>query len=93
MDIGNTPGVLKYYLTNYLIWFNNNKVLFWDRSNDVWCLNLDSYSWHKQATSNLKPQPRYGQCQIELGDKHLLVLGEISRKNNVEDVSNLKSLL
>lgn len=45
-------------------------------SNDVWCLNLDSYSWHKQTTSNLKPQPRYGQSQIELGEKHLLILGE-----------------
>lgn len=45
------------------------------RCNDVWCLNLDTYSWHKQLTSNLKPQPRYGQSQIELGEKHLLVLG------------------
>lgn len=47
-----------------------------DSSNDVWCLNLDSYYWHKQTTSNLKPQPRYGQSQIELGKKHLLVLGK-----------------
>ncbi|XP_076232591.1 F-box protein 42 [Calliopsis andreniformis] len=51
------------------------------RSNDIWCLNLDSYSWHKQATSNLKPQPRYGQSQIELGDNHLLVLGGCTGPN------------
>ncbi|XP_011633756.1 F-box only protein 42, partial [Pogonomyrmex barbatus] len=50
-------------------------------SNDVWCLNLDSYSWHKQTTSNLKPQPRYGQSQIELGEKHLLVLGGCTGPN------------
>ncbi|XP_015589723.1 F-box only protein 42 [Cephus cinctus] len=50
-------------------------------SNDVWCLNLDTYCWHKQVTSNLKPQPRYGQSQIELGDKHLLVLGGCTGPN------------
>lgn len=53
-------------------------VLFHNSSNDIWCLNLDSYYWHKQTTSNLKPQPRYGQSQIELGKKHLLVLGRHS---------------
>ncbi|XP_076674769.1 F-box protein 42 isoform X2 [Andrena cerasifolii] len=51
------------------------------RSNNVWCLNLDSYNWHKQDTSNLKPQPRYGQSQIELGDNHLLVLGGCTGPN------------
>lgn len=50
-------------------------------SNDVWCLNLDTYCWHKQATSNFKPQPRYGQSQIELGEKHLLVLGGCTGPN------------
>lgn len=61
------------------------------RSNDVWCLNLDSYSWHKQPTSNVKPQPRYGQSQIELGDNHLLVLGGCTSPNTVmNDVWLLK---
>ncbi|RLU22319.1 hypothetical protein DMN91_004597 [Ooceraea biroi] len=50
-------------------------------SNDVWCLNLDSYSWHKQTTSNFKPQRRYGQSQIKLGDNHLLVLGGCTGPN------------
>ncbi|XP_012525965.1 F-box only protein 42 isoform X2 [Monomorium pharaonis] len=50
-------------------------------SNDVWCLNLDTYTWHKQSTSNLKPQPRYGQSQIELGEKHLLILGGCTGPN------------
>ncbi|XP_001602114.1 F-box only protein 42 [Nasonia vitripennis] len=50
-------------------------------SNDVWCLNLDSYCWKKQATSSLKPQPRYGQSQIPLDDKHLLILGGCTGPN------------
>ncbi|KAJ8679447.1 hypothetical protein QAD02_015234 [Eretmocerus hayati] len=49
--------------------------------NDVWCLNLDSYCWKKQVTSSLKPQPRYGQSQIPLDDKHLLVLGGCTGPN------------
>ncbi|XP_012061808.1 PREDICTED: F-box only protein 42-like [Atta cephalotes] len=54
---------------------------YYSSSNDVWCLNLDSYTWHKQSTSNLKPQPRYGQSQIKLGEKHLLVLGGCTGPN------------
>ncbi|XP_048512597.1 F-box only protein 42 isoform X2 [Athalia rosae] len=50
-------------------------------SNEVWCLNLDTYCWHKQTTSNLKPQPRYGQSQIELDSKHLLILGGCTGPN------------
>lgn len=64
---------------NYMIVFGG--ICNGYRSNDVWCLNLDSYGWHKQATSNLKPQPRYGQSQIELGDKHLLILGGCTGPN------------
>ncbi|CAK9809899.1 F-box only protein 42 [Anthophora plagiata] len=64
---------------NYMIVFGG--ICNGYRSNDIWCLNLDSYSWHKQATSNLKPQPRYGQSQIELGDKHLLILGGCTGPN------------
>ncbi|XP_024881771.1 F-box only protein 42-like isoform X4 [Temnothorax curvispinosus] len=52
------------------------------RPNDVWCLNLYLYTWHKQSTSNLKPQPHYGQSQIELGEKHLLVLGPNAAMND-----------
>ncbi|XP_054007522.1 F-box only protein 42 [Hylaeus anthracinus] len=67
---------------NYMIVFGGIMGnIFFDRSNDVWCLNLDSYSWHKQATSNIKPEPRYGQSQIELGDNHLLVLGGCAGSN------------
>lgn len=52
--------------------------LFYNSSNDIWCLNLDSYRWQKQFTlgDSPLPEPRYGQSQIELGEKHLLVLGK-----------------
>ncbi|XP_058799183.1 F-box only protein 42-like [Phymastichus coffea] len=50
-------------------------------SNEVWRLNLDTYCWQKQVTSNLKPQPRYGQSQIPIDDKHLLVLGGCTGPN------------
>ncbi|XP_014230303.1 F-box only protein 42 isoform X1 [Trichogramma pretiosum] len=50
-------------------------------TNDVWCLNLESYDWKKPITSTLKPQPRYGQSQIALGDKHLLILGGCTGPN------------
>ena len=43
--------------------------------NEIWCLNWNSYCWKKQPTAALKPQPRFGQSQIPLGDKHLLILG------------------
>ncbi|XP_046421538.1 F-box only protein 42 [Neodiprion fabricii] len=52
-----------------------------DSSNEVWCLNLDTYSWHEQTTSTLKPPPRYGQSQIELDSTHLLILGGCTGPN------------
>ncbi|XP_014205056.1 F-box only protein 42 [Copidosoma floridanum] len=50
-------------------------------TNDVWCLNLDTYTWKKQATSILKPLSRYGQSQIPLGDKYILILGGCTGPN------------
>ncbi|XP_043275489.1 F-box only protein 42 [Venturia canescens] len=51
-------------------------------SNDIWCLNLDTYCWHKQTTSDTKPHPRYGQSQIKISEKHLLVLGGCAGPND-----------
>lgn len=65
----------------------NNMIVFggilrgFRNSSDVWCLNLDTYSWHKPAISIVKPQPRYGQSQIHLGDNHILVLGGCTGPN------------
>ncbi|XP_011502538.1 PREDICTED: F-box only protein 42 isoform X2 [Ceratosolen solmsi marchali] len=50
-------------------------------SNDLWCLNLDTYCWTKQLTSTLKPEPRYGQSQISLGHRNLLILGGCTGPN------------
>ncbi|XP_032676240.1 F-box only protein 42 isoform X2 [Odontomachus brunneus] len=56
-----------------------------ESSNDVWCFNLDSYRWYKRniniTLGNVFPEPRYGQSQIELGEKHLLILGGCTGPN------------
>ncbi|CAH1395811.1 unnamed protein product [Nezara viridula] len=44
-------------------------------SNDIWCLNLLTYTWAKKETVGDKPHPRYGHSQIPLDDFHLLILG------------------
>ncbi|KAG7196701.1 hypothetical protein KM043_016031 [Ampulex compressa] len=64
---------------NFMVVFGGLRIGY--RSNDVWCLNLITYCWHKQPTSVLKPQPRYGQSQIELGEKYLLILGGCTGPN------------
>ena len=45
-------------------------------SNDVWCLNLDTYLWTRKSISGVKPQSRYGHSQIAIDDKHLLIIGK-----------------
>lgn len=56
-------------------------ILFCISSNDVWCFYLNSYRWEKVKVNLtlgpvLFPEPRYGQSQIELGEKHILILGK-----------------
>ncbi|KAJ1520014.1 hypothetical protein ONE63_004244 [Megalurothrips usitatus] len=51
--------------------------------NDVWCFNLNTQEWHKQATSGVKPHPRYGQSQIWLGKEHLLIIGGCGGPNMI----------
>jgi hypothetical protein len=50
-------------------------------SNDVWCFNLENQTWNKQATTDVKPHSRYGQSQISLGDRHVLILGNLIYHN------------
>lgn len=52
-------------------------------SNDLWCLDLNTFVWHKQETTSCKPSARYGQFQISLDDDHLLILGGCGGPNNV----------
>lgn len=52
-------------------------------SNDVWCFDLETQEWHKQATSDVKPHARYGQSQIWLGKDHLLIIGGCGGPNMV----------
>ncbi|XP_023017017.2 F-box only protein 42 isoform X1 [Leptinotarsa decemlineata] len=47
-----------------------------EKSNEIWKLNLNSWSWHKQAVeSGPKPNGRFGQIQVVLDDENLLILG------------------
>lgn len=44
-------------------------------SNDIWCLNLVTFTWTKREAAGDKPHPRYGHSQIAIDDYHLLILG------------------
>ncbi|XP_050302443.1 F-box only protein 42-like [Anthonomus grandis grandis] len=47
-----------------------------EKSNDIWKLHLDSWSWCKQEVqAGPKPSGRFGQTQVILDEKNLLVLG------------------
>ena len=53
-------------------------------SNDIWGLDLDSFSWQKiEVDSHIKPPPRYGQFQIYLDESNLLILGGCGGPNNM----------
>ncbi|XP_067002520.1 F-box only protein 42 isoform X2 [Anabrus simplex] len=52
-------------------------------SSDVWCFNLETHLWYKQATSETKPHPRYGQSQISIDDNNILILGGCGGPNMV----------
>lgn len=63
--------LMNFFVNSYFL----SCIFFCFSSNDVWCFNLYSHSWIKQAVSGVKPQSRYGQSQIALDDDHLLILG------------------
>ncbi|XP_024283585.1 F-box only protein 42 isoform X2 [Oncorhynchus tshawytscha] len=45
------------------------------RSNEVWVLDLEQWSWSKPTISGPSPHPRGGQSQIVIDNKTLLILG------------------
>lgn len=46
------------------------------KSNDVWQLDLESWTWEMRETrGHVKPQARYGQSQTVLDEKNLLIIG------------------
>lgn len=52
-------------------------------SNEIWCLNLNTFTWSKPDISNTKPPPRYGQFQIALDSDNLLIVGGCGGPNNM----------
>jgi len=52
-------------------------------SNDVWCFNLENQTWNKQATTEVKPHSRYGQSQMSLDNRNILIMGGCGGPNMV----------
>ncbi|KAF7281864.1 hypothetical protein GWI33_004106 [Rhynchophorus ferrugineus] len=47
-----------------------------EKSNDIWKLNLETWTWYKQEVqAGPKPNGRFGQTQVVLDNKNLLILG------------------
>ena len=42
---------------------------------DVLCYDLEKNLWFEPEIDEPKPQARYGQTQVALDDKHLLIIG------------------
>ncbi|XP_032529701.2 F-box only protein 42 [Danaus plexippus] len=51
-------------------------------SNDVWVLDLSTFSWRKQPTTRPRPSPRYAQSLIQLDSDQLLLLGGVQTLQN-----------
>lgn len=52
-------------------------------TNDVWSLDLNTFTWTKKETTNPKPAPRYGQFQMILDNARCLVMGGCGGPNNM----------
>ncbi|GJQ67255.1 hypothetical protein Trydic_g8160 [Trypoxylus dichotomus] len=53
-----------------------NNVVHTTTSNDIWKLNLDTWTWYKQETQgHIKPVERYAHSQTVLNDDNVLILG------------------
>ncbi|CAG4998097.1 unnamed protein product [Parnassius apollo] len=51
-------------------------------SNDVWVLDIATFSWRKQATTKPRPSPRYAQSLISLDSDRLMLLGGVQTLHN-----------
>ncbi|XP_046961060.1 F-box only protein 42 [Vanessa cardui] len=51
-------------------------------SNDVWVLNMSTFSWRKQSTTKPRPSPRYAQSLIKLDCDRLMLLGGVQTLQN-----------
>ncbi|XP_018572049.1 F-box only protein 42 [Anoplophora glabripennis] len=53
-----------------------NTAVHCEKSNDIWKLNLETWTWFKQEVeSGPKPNGRFGQTQVVLDKENLLILG------------------
>lgn len=54
-------------------------------SNEIWVLNIPSYTWRKQPTTDPKPSPRYAQSLICLDSERLMILGGVQSRSVYSD--------
>lgn len=45
------------------------------RTNEVWVFDFDESAWHVPKIGYKRPAPRYGQTQVTVDDKHILIVG------------------
>lgn len=51
-------------------------------SNDVWILDLKTFTWRLQPTADPKPCPRYGQSLITLNENTIMIIGGVQALHN-----------
>lgn len=52
-------------------------------SNDVWSFNIKTNCWVQEDVPEPRPQARYGQSQLFLDERHLLILGGSGGPSNI----------
>lgn len=52
-------------------------------TNEIWILDLLTWTWKKPKILDRRPNARYGHFQVKLDDEHLLVIGGSGGVNNM----------
>jgi F-box protein 42 len=60
-----------------------NSIGQFSSSSDVWSFDLESLNWMQEDIPEPRPTARYGQSQLYLDEKHLLILGGCGGPSNI----------
>lgn len=53
------------------------------KTNDIWCLELETLRWKLVEITSPKPKERYGQSQTALTENHALIMGGCGGPNGL----------